>query len=141
MSISKSLVSVIMVVMMKHGTMSIPNAAFLDYNCYNCSSVQNVNDNFTYDDFTNESTVLEEYDQSFVNINFSSPTYSENPPNYPSSIILKLLQNFCSLPGMFDVRTESTTSNITDLYKNLNETKLKESNSVINNHVFAYDSF
>ena len=116
--------------------MSIFQATFPD--CHNCIPEHNITDN--QNEFANESSVLYKVNGEPVQHRFSAPTYSENPPSYPSTIILKLLQNYTLIPGMFNAKAESTDFfNFTNIYERFNETDLDYNNSVINH--LEYDSF
>ena len=106
--------------------------------CYNCTQVQNITNHQNY--FANESLVQYNDNGEPEKYHFSTPTYSENPPSYPSTIILKLLQNYTFIPGMFNVKAESTAFfNFTNIYESFNETELDYNNSVIDH--LEYDSF
>ena len=106
--------------------------------CYNCIPEHNMTDN--QNEFANESSVLYNVNGEPAQHRFSAPTYSENPPSYPSTIILKLLQNYTFIPGMFNAKAESTEFfNFTNIYESFNETDLDYNNSVINH--LEYDSF
>ena len=106
--------------------------------CYNCTQLQNITNHQNY--FANESLVQYNDNGEPAEQRFSAPTYSENPLSYPSSIILKLLQNYIFIPGTFNVKRKSTAVfNFTNIYESYNETDLDYNNSVIDH--LEYDSF